>query len=542
MRKITQRLIVIATLLFLFQFLIQPVLADGEITLEYFYDKYCPDCVELLPTIDEIGNRYNDTVIVQKKEISLNPNYHEEYKNYLKNSSVLLGYPFVILKNDNNTIIKEINELDVTTEYIGNAIDEYSFQLLVQPYLTEGKIILEYFYNKSSDSDIELLSTINETEDKHPDTLAVLKKDITSNSTYYTECQNYLKNSVMLAGYPFVVLKSGINNTLIKEIKENDIQRYVQYLGKNIDEYLSGGKTNESTDGNLIEIDVIFGRIEINISSLSLPVLTIVLAGLDSFNPCAFFILIFLLNLLLYAKSRKRMLLIGSIFIFFSGLLYALFMFVLLNAVLLTKHTPIVTIFAGSLAFVLGAINIKDFFFFKKGASLSIPEDKKPGIYKQMRNLVKNPKTTAVIIGTVALAGTVNFYELLCTLGLPLVYTRNLASYSLSATEYYTYIFFYNVIYVVPLIIIVLIFVLTLGKRKLTEWHGQMMKLVTGIMLSSFGAIFLINYQLLANIITPILLLVFSLLATAVISSIWKKYMGKEGRVDLSRFKKKREK
>ena len=542
MRKITQRLIVIATLLFLFQFLIQPVLADGEITLEYFYDKYCPDCVELLPTIDEIGNRYNDTVIVQKKEISLNPNYHEEYKNYLKNSSVLLGYPFVILKNDNNTIIKEINELDVTTEYIGNAIDEYSFQLLVQPYLTEGKIILEYFYNKSSDSDIELLSTINETEDEHPDTLAVLKKDITSNSTYYTECQNYLKNSSMLTGYPFVVLKSGINNTLIKEIKENDIQRYVQYLGKNIDEYLSGGKTNESTDGNLIEIDVIFGRIEINISSLSLPVLTIVLAGLDSFNPCAFFILIFLLNLLLYAKSRKRMLLIGSIFIFFSGLLYALFMFVLLNAVLLTKHTPIVTIFAGSLAFVLGAINIKDFFFFKKGASLSIPEDKKPGIYKQMRNLVKNPKTTAVIIGTVALAGTVNFYELLCTLGLPLVYTRNLASYSLSATEYYTYIFFYNVVYVVPLIIIVLIFVLTLGKRKLTEWHGQMMKLVTGIMLSSFGAIFLINYQLLANIITPILLLVFSLLATAVISSIWKKYMGKEGRVDLSRFKKKREK
>ena len=544
MRKITQRLIVIAALLFLFQSLVQPVLAEGEITLEYFYDKYCPDCVELLPVIDEIGNRYNDTVIVQKKEISLNPNYHEEYKNYLKNSSVLLGYPFVILKSkiNDDTIIKEINELDVTAEYIGNAIDEYLFQLLVQPYLTKGKIILEYFYNKNSDSDIELLSAINETEDKYPNTLVVLKKEITSNSTYYAECQNYLKNSSTLTGYPFVILKSEINGTLIKEIKESDIQRYVQYLGKNIDKYNLGEKTNETTDGNLIEINVIFGRIKLNISSLSLPVLTIVLAGLDSFNPCAFFILIFLLNLLLYAKSRKRMLLIGSIFIFFSGLLYALFMFILLNAVLLTKHTPIVTIFAGSLALILGAINIKDFFFFKKGASLSIPEDKKPGIYRQMRKLVKNPKITAVIIGTVALAGTVNFYELLCTLGLPLVFTRNLALYNLSTVEYYTYIFFYNVIYVVPLIIIVFVFVLTLGKRKLTEWHGQMMKLVTGIMLSSFGAIFLINYQLLANIVTPILLLVFSLLATAVISSIWKRYMGKEGKLDLSRFKKKREK
>ena len=278
---------------------------------------------------------------------------------------------------------------------------------------------------------------------------------------------------------------------------------------------------------------------DINISSLSLPVLTVVLAGLDSFNPCAFFILIFLLNLLLYAKSRKRMLLIGSIFIFFSGLLYALFMFILLNAVLLTKHTPIVTIFAGGLALALGIINIKDFFFFKKGASLSIPEDKKPGIYSQMRKLVKNPKTTAAIIGTVILAGTVNFYELLCTLGLPLVFTRNLALYDLSIIEYYTYIFFYNVIYVIPLIIIVTIFVVTLGKRKLTEWHGQIMKLTTGIMLSSFGFLFIYNYQLLSNIITPILLLAFSLLATAIISSLWKKFVGKEKRIDLSRFKKK---
>ena len=537
MKKITQKLMIIAAIFFLFQFLIQPVLADRDIYLEFFYNENCGSCVELIPKIDEIGNKYNDTITVEKKEITWNQEYYNEYEDYLKNSSTLLGYPFVILKSKiNDTIIKEINELDISINYIGNTIDEYLFNLLIQPYLVQGKIVLEYFYNKSSYSSKELLTTINETEDEYPDVLVVIKKDIISNSTYYNEYQNYLKNSSILTNYPFVIFKSEFNDTLINEIKENDIPRYFQYLSKNIDQYLSGVKPNETTDENLIVIDIIFGRMEINISSLSLPVLTVVLAGLDSFNPCAFFILIFLLNLLLYAKSRKRMLLIGGIFIFFSGLLYALFMFILLNAVLLTKHTPIVTIFAGGLALALGIINIKDFFFFKKGASLSIPEDKKPGIYSQMRKLVKNPKTTATIIGTVILAATVNFYELLCTLGLPLVFTRNLTSYNLSIIEYYTYIFFYNLIYVIPLIIIVFIFVVTLGKRKLTEWHGQIMKLTTGIMLSSFGFLFLYNYQLLSNIITPILLLAFSLLATAIISSLWKKFVGKEKRIDLSRF------
>ena len=66
-------------------------------------------------------------------------------------------------------------------------------------------------------------------------------------------------------------------------------------------------------------------------SKISLPLMTIILGGLDSFNPCAFFVLFFLLNLLIYTRSRKKMLLIGSIFIFFSGLIYFLFMAAWLN-------------------------------------------------------------------------------------------------------------------------------------------------------------------------------------------------------------------
>lgn len=416
----------------------------------------------------------------------------------------------------------------------------FLLQLLIQPVLADAEITVDYFYNTNCGSCRDKKEWIGEVEEYYngsKDIIVFQMKEIKD----YNEEYSYYKNNYSASGY-FVVVKNSTNLTIVPSSHLTG-EGVWTYLNTTIADYIAGIKPEELFDENLVIIDTIFGRIEINVSALSLPVLTVVLGGLDSFNPCAFFILIILLNLLIYVQSRRRMLLIGSIFIFFSGLLYFIFMFVMFNVFLLTQeHMIIVTIVAGVIALTLGVINIKDFFFFKKGASLSIPEDKKPGIYRQMRKLVKNPKITAVIIGTVALAGTVNFYELLCTLGLPLVFTRNLASYNLSTAEYYTYIFFYNVIYVVPLIIIVLIFVLTLGKRKLTEWHGQMMKLVTGIMLSSFGAIFLINYQLLANIITPILLLVFSLLTTAVVSSIWKKYMGKEGKLDLSKFKKKREK
>jgi hypothetical protein len=188
-------------------------------------------------------------------------------------------------------------------------------------------------------------------------------------------------------------------------------------------------------------------------------------------------------------------------------------------------------------------MNIKDFFFSKKGASLSIPDSKKPGIYKQMRSLVKNPKLIASIVGTIILAATINFYELLCTLGLPWVFTTRLEdllnSNQITLSEVSTYIIFYNIVYVIPLILIVLLFIITLGKRKLSEWHGQIMKLETGIMLTSFGLIFLFDYKLLENIVTPILLLIFSLIATFIISRIWKRRMGEEGRFDLSKIKEK---
>lgn len=222
-------------------------------------------------------------------------------------------------------------------------------------------------------------------------------------------------------------------------------------------------------------------------ADLSLPLITLVIAGLDAFNPCAFFVLLFLLSLLVHARSRGRMLFIGGVFLFFSGLIYFLFMAAWLNVFRWLGQVALVTGVAGVVAVLVGAINVKDYFRFKQGISLSIPEAAKPGLFQRMRGLLRADSLPALTLGTVALAVAANSYELLCTAGFPMIYTRVLTLADLPPAGHYAYLLLYNVIYVLPLLAITLVFTWTLGGRKLTETEGRLLKLVSGLMMLGLG-------------------------------------------------------
>jgi thiol-disulfide isomerase/thioredoxin len=255
----------------------------------------------------------------------------------------------------------------------------------------------------------------------------------------------------------------------------------------------------------------------IDTTKTSLPVLTLVIAGLDGFNPCAFFVLITLLGILIHAKSRRRMLLIGGIFVFFSGLVYFIFMSAWLNIFLLTGEIKAITIAAGIIALIIAAINIKDFFFFGQGVSLSIPEAAKPRLFDRMRRLMKATSLFSVIIGTVVLAVAANTYELFCTVGFPMVFTRALTMHKLPVFEYYIYLVLYNAIYVVPLAVIVGFFTLKLGAKKMSGRQGEVLKLVSGFMMLYLGLVILIRPGLLSNIFVAVGLLTASLATSGLI-------------------------
>lgn len=248
--------------------------------------------------------------------------------------------------------------------------------------------------------------------------------------------------------------------------------------------------------------------------ALSLPVLTVVLAGLDAFNPCAFFVLLFLLSLLAHARDRRRMLLIGGVFVFCSGLVYFVFMAAWLNVFLLVGELRIMTLLAGGLAMIMGGLNVKDYFAFQQGPSLSIPDEAKPRLFKRMRSLVGAERLPTLLAGTVALAIVANSYELLCTAGFPMVYTRALTLHSLSAGGYYLYLTLYNLIYVLPLLAIVLAFVWTLGSRKLQEREGRRLKLLSGAMMVGLGLMLLLYPEGLSDALTSLLVVVAALALT----------------------------
>ena len=227
-------------------------------------------------------------------------------------------------------------------------------------------------------------------------------------------------------------------------------------------------------------------------AGLSLPVLTLVLAGLDAFNPCAFFVLLFLLSMMAHQKSRARMLAIGGVFVAISGLMYFAFMAAWLNVFQLFGHLAWVTLAAGALAVFVGAVNVKDFFAFEKGLTLSIPESRKPDIFRRTRAILAAENLPAMLAATVVLAIAANFYELLCTAGFPMVYTRLLTLAELSPAGRYAYLAAYNLVYVVPLAAIVAVFAGTLGARKLSEREGRLLKLLSGLMMLGLGALLLL--------------------------------------------------
>jgi hypothetical protein len=261
---------------------------------------------------------------------------------------------------------------------------------------------------------------------------------------------------------------------------------------------------------------------ELDPAAVSLPVFTLVLAGLDAFNPCAFFVLFFLLSLMVHARSRARMLVIGGTFVLFSGLVYFLFMAAWLNLFLVVGGAAVVTTLAGLVALLVGGLNVKDYFFFRRGPSLSIPDHAKPGLFARMRRLLAADHLGAMLIGTLVLALAANSYELLCTAGFPMVYTRVLTLHDLSAAAYYGYLALYNLVYVLPLLAIVLVFTFTLGTKKLTERQGRILKLLSGLMMLGLGAVMLLAPELLVHPGVGVLLLLCAVGATAVIAAFGK--------------------
>ena len=398
------------------------------------------------------------------------------------------------------------------------------FISFTKPVVAENSdIVLEFFISSSyCDSCEEKKPIVNEIENFYGENITIIRYEVDTSANI----ENYNKfKSYGFKTYPAVVVKNITTdekfNVLLpyEDISFDNIKNAVNY-------HLIGNYTDKQPEINQNEIcfPTPFGQLCFNTSETSLFIITILIATIDSINPCSFFVLLFLLSILLYTKSKKRMLLVGGIFIFFSGFFYFLLMAALLNFVSVVENTYIISIIAGIIAVIFGILNIKDFFFFKKCISVGITDDQKSKLYNQVRKIIKITSVPSLVLSTIILAISANTVELLCTFNLPFIYTGTiLPQYKLGIIDNYFYLIFYNIIYVLPLLIIVLLMVITLGRWKLSEFQGRVLKLFSGIMILSLGLILLIDYKLLENVFSVIYLLIISVFISSILSIIWKK-------------------
>ncbi|KAA5547075.1 hypothetical protein FYK55_01255 [Roseiconus nitratireducens] len=243
---------------------------------------------------------------------------------------------------------------------------------------------------------------------------------------------------------------------------------------------------------DLDAVDVpLLGRLRV--SKLGLPLFTLAVGLVDGFNPCAMWVLVFLLSVLVNVQDRKKILLIAGTFVFVSGLAYFAFMAAWLNLFLLVGIIRPVQIALGLLAVFIGAVNVKDFFAFKKGISLSIPESKKPGLYRRVRSIVNAKYVTVALSGAVALAIVVNLIELLCTAGLPALYTQILTVQELPTWQTYLYLALYIAAYMFDDTLLVGAVIITMSHRKLQEREGRWLKLISGVVILALGGVMLLR-------------------------------------------------
>src|SRR5690606_16291342 len=121
-------------------------------------------------------------------------------------------------------------------------------------------------------------------------------------------------------------------------------------------------------------------------------------------------------------------------------------------------------------------------------------------IYRRAREVLQSGSTGTMVAATLLLAFTANFYELLCTAGFPMIYTRVLTLSEPSLAARYAYLALYNVVYVVPLLLMVLLFAGALTVHKLSEREGRLLKLASGVMMAELGGLLLVAPQWLGNL------------------------------------------
>jgi hypothetical protein len=225
---------------------------------------------------------------------------------------------------------------------------------------------------------------------------------------------------------------------------------------------------------------------DVGIADLSLPLLTVLMAAIDGFNPCALWVLIFLLGLLLAVRDRKRMWLLAGTFLLATAAVYFLVLAAWLNVLLILGALAWVRIAVGGIALFAGGIYLREGLRRDETCEVTQPERRRQ-IFDRLRGLVQQPNIGVAMAGIGLLAVAVNFVELLCSAGIPAVYTGILAQADLPGVSHYLYLALYVLVFLADDTVLVVAALVTLRVAATGRGYARWVRLLGGLTMLGLG-------------------------------------------------------
>ena len=251
------------------------------------------------------------------------------------------------------------------------------------------------------------------------------------------------------------------------------------------------GNTEDSIENNddKTEFTVpVLGKIDAK--KVSLPIMAMVIGFVDGFNPCAMWVLIFLISMLLGMKDKKKMWILGLTFLISSGLVYLLFMLAWLNIAVSLSSIRWIQLIISAVALIGAFVNLRSYFksVIKKDEGCEVVDNKKrKKLMERIKKYTSEKSLLLAMLGVMALAFSVNLIELACSAGLPLIFTQVLALNNLNALQYGIYIFIYLLFFLIDDIVVFVIAMKTFELTGISTKYTKYSHLIGGLIMLIIG-------------------------------------------------------
>ncbi len=271
----------------------------------------------------------------------------------------------------------------------------------------------------------------------------------------------------------------------------------------------------DADDGTKIDVPLL-GTHDVGADSLIWA--TALIAFVDGFNPCSLWVLTVLLAMILRTGSRARLALIGGTYVTTAALVYGLFLVGLFGALTVVDYAWWIRVGVATVAAAFAVVNVKDYFWFGRGVSLTIPDRFKPSIVRESRSLaLEERRLPAVVALTAGMAAGVALLELPCTVGFPVVWSNLLADRGATGAEYAFLLAVYLVIFLLDELVVLTGAIVAMRMGRVEERHGRVLKLGGGVLMGVLAVTMLVSPTLLETLSGAATVFIVAAIGTAAI-------------------------